>query len=104
MSLDFYLPIYNIAIECQGGQHFRSNEFFGGEDGFVRTLERDVLKNKLCKENRIDLIYLMDVEEYSDDIMKNEIFQNIYIRDNLIIGKKTELPELLKEKLKQKIN
>ena len=104
MSLDFYLPIYNIAIECQGGQHFRSNEFFGGEDGFIRTLERDVLKNKLCKENRIDLVYLMDVEEYSDDIMKNEIFQNIYIRDNLIIGKKTELPELLKEKLKQKIN
>ena len=27
-SLDFYLPDYNIAIECQGSQHFEPNEFF----------------------------------------------------------------------------
>lgn len=25
MSLDFYLPIYNVAIECQGEQHYFSD-------------------------------------------------------------------------------
>ena len=28
-SLDFYLPKYNIAIECQGEQHFKPVDFGG---------------------------------------------------------------------------
>ena len=31
MSLDFYLPKYNMAIECQGEQHYKPIEYFGGE-------------------------------------------------------------------------
>ena len=31
LELDFYLPDYNIGIECQGGQHFEPNDFFGGK-------------------------------------------------------------------------
>lgn len=30
LSLDFYLPKYNIGIECQGRQHFEIVEAFGG--------------------------------------------------------------------------
>lgn len=57
MRLDFYLPNHNIAIECQGKQHFQSIEYFGGEDGFNKTLERDKLKKKLCEEHNIKMIY-----------------------------------------------
>ena len=57
MKLDFYLPEYNIAIECQGEQHFKSIDFFGGEENFKYTYERDKQKFELCKENNIKLLY-----------------------------------------------
>lgn len=57
LSLDFYLPEYNIAIECQGRQHFQSDVFFGGEEGFFEQIERDNRKATLCLEHGVKLIY-----------------------------------------------
>jgi very-short-patch-repair endonuclease len=56
-SLDFYLPDYNIAIECQGRQHFIASSFFGGKTGLKETKQRDDEKLKLCKQNGIKIIY-----------------------------------------------
>lgn len=56
-SLDFYLPKHNIAIECQGGQHFYPVKRYGGEDGFNRRKILDVNKLKLCDEHNIKLLY-----------------------------------------------
>ena len=50
LSLDFYLPDYNTAIECQGEQHFKPIDFYGGEEKFKRVLENDLLKIKLCSQ------------------------------------------------------
>lgn len=61
MKLDFFLPKYNIAIECQGGQHFKPINFFGGKDGFLKIINRDKKKNELCKNNNVKILY------YSDD-------------------------------------
>ena len=36
LKLDFYLPKYNIAIECQGLQHYIVAENMGGYDGLKR--------------------------------------------------------------------
>ena len=58
MSLDFYLPDLNIAIECQGIQHFQPIEYFGGEKAYNNQVERDFIKSKLCQENNIKLIYI----------------------------------------------
>ena len=55
--LDFYLPEYNVAIECQGGQHFKPVDIFGGEDGFANTVALDMRKRRLCKENGVKLFY-----------------------------------------------
>lgn len=55
--LDFYLTDYNVAIECQGGQHFKPVDKFGGEETFAKTVELDMKKRKLCKENGIKLFY-----------------------------------------------
>ena len=52
-SLDFYLPKYNIAIECQGKQHFKDTMF----GTFKENLEKDVTKRKLCEEHGIKLLY-----------------------------------------------
>jgi hypothetical protein len=59
-SLDFYLPQYNIGIECQGGQHFQSVKHFGGEEEFKKTLLRDKIKKQKCETNNLKLFYVVD--------------------------------------------
>lgn len=61
-SLDFYLPYYNTAIECQGKQHFESINFFGGEYGLDTMKKRDSDKMKLCKKHKINIIYYANYE------------------------------------------
>ena len=56
-SLDFYLPDYNIAIECQGKQHFESRDRFGGIDGLKERIEKDKRKRRVCKKNDVKIIY-----------------------------------------------
>ena len=58
-SLDFYLPTYNIAIECQGRQHFISDNFF---KNIEEIIERDKRKKKLCNDNNIFILYLHFLE------------------------------------------
>lgn len=43
-------------IEYDGEQHFEAIEFFGGEEKLKIQQERDMKKNKWCKENSIRLI------------------------------------------------
>ena len=57
LYLDFYLPKFNVAIECQGRQHFPKSRNFGGEDKYEIISFRDKLKKQLCDEHGIKLIY-----------------------------------------------
>ena len=63
LRVDFYLPDYNIAIECQGRQHFTSIDHFGGIDGFNTRKEIDYKKHSLCQENGISILYLTNTKE-----------------------------------------
>ena len=56
-ELDFYLPEYNIGIECQGIQHYRPISFFGGQTGLNTVQQRDIKKEQLCAENNVKLLY-----------------------------------------------
>ncbi len=73
-SLDFYLPNFNIAIECQGIQHFEPKDFFGGDDGFSEIVKRDNRKLKKCLNNNIEMIYVVDNEKFFD---KKYHFDNV---------------------------
>jgi len=55
--LDFYLLDYNVAIECQGEQHFIKANKFNRKRTLDEIIARDVLKNTLCKENGVKLFY-----------------------------------------------
>lgn len=57
LSLDFYLPDYNVAIECQGEEHFRSIDYFGGDYDFNQRIKRDKIKLDLCERNGVKLLY-----------------------------------------------
>lgn len=56
--LDVYIPMYNIGLEYQGAQHYRPVEFFGGEEAFEKTKERDRIKKEKCEANNCHLIYV----------------------------------------------
>ena len=74
-SLDFYLPQYNVAIECQGSQHFENDKFYKSLD-IVK--ERDERKRLLCLENNVELIYTMEekyVKKYEN--IDNLCFSNL---------------------------
>lgn len=73
LSLDFFLPKYNVAIECQGIQHFEPIDYFGGEEAFNKTIIRDKHKFELCKENGITLLYYSN---YKKDNYISNIFNN----------------------------
>ena len=64
MPLDFFIPEFNTAIECQGDQHFRSYEMLGGDSALKELQTRDLLKYNLCKENGIRMLYLVPRESF----------------------------------------
>lgn len=70
LSYDFYLPHYNLAIECQGRQHFESVTAFGGEEEFKKVAERDKKKKELSKEHGVNLIFY--IEERFNKYMEND--------------------------------
>jgi len=74
--LDFYLPDYNIAIECQGIEHFEPHDFFGGIYDFKKTIIRDKEKKKLCNDNKVKLVYYTNLKKYTtflnEALIKNE--------------------------------
>lgn len=84
--LDFYLPEYNIAIECQGKQHFKkSNYFFGKtniDERFQNEIDLDIKKNNLCKKHNVTLVYLFEKRYKKNDLLNNNIFRGIYTNDN----------------------
>ena len=60
MVLDIKVWIFtyhNVAIECQGLQHYKPVELFGGEVQFKKQIELDRNKKELCEKNGIKIIY-----------------------------------------------
>jgi len=93
MSIDFYLPDYNIGIECQGIQHFEPVDFAGKGKEWARNLfsyakEHDKEKYNICKSNGIDIIYFIAESKYFGSY------------DNEIHSAEELLPKLLSIKLK----
>lgn len=76
LRLDFYLPKYNAAIECQGIQHFEKVEHFGGVERFVETNERDKRKKMLCAQNGIRIFYYSEIKKYHT-FLNEKLFHNV---------------------------
>lgn len=67
--LDIWMPDRMIALEYQGAQHYRPVNRFGGEEGFLKTLERDRKKKELCEQNNVKLFYV-DEEDSIPELIK----------------------------------
>lgn len=72
-SLDFFIPTKNIAIECQGKQHFIPVEPYGGEDEFEKIKIRDCDKKSLCEQNGITLLYFSNLKiKYPYEVIEDK--------------------------------
>ena len=80
--IDIFLEEYKLAIECQGGQHFRPIKYWGGEKGFKKTCKLDVNKYNLCNKHGIDVVYVINDEK---DYVESEFYKtkNIYTLKNI---------------------
>lgn len=80
-SLDFYLPDYNLAIECQGKQHFGLSGWDIDQDLIISL---DIKKYNICNENNVNITYITE-EKYLNNIPKIDIYNNnIFDIKNLI--------------------
>lgn len=82
-TLDFYIPYKNIAIECQGEQHFKLIDFSGrnkerAANEFSYTKERDERKKRLCEENGVRLLYFTKKKflKKGNNVIDGEYFFN----------------------------
>lgn len=91
LRADFYIPQYNVAIECQGEQHFKPVNFGSGsgkeaEINFIHQQERDDKKNRLLNEQGIKLLYFTncDIDEYRYPLIKDmgELLEEIKKTNN----------------------
>lgn len=72
-SLNFYLPKYNIAIECQGKQHYDLVDFGGkgiewSMEHLKQTQKLDIKKLNLCEEHNIKIFYYSN-KKYNENII-----------------------------------
>lgn len=83
--IDFYLPRYNLFIEYNGKQHYKSIEYFGGEEKFKYQQTRDIYVEQYAKDNNIELIWIPYIVDNIEECF-NYIFNNM---DNIKIVKQT---------------
>jgi len=88
LPFDFYLPDYNVVIECQGEQHFKKHHFFNDENRF----EKDKIKYEGCLNNNIKILYYTNYNSYK------KYFNEIYNENNTFNNKIKLLNEIIKQK------
>lgn len=95
---DFFLPKYNLILERDGEQHYRTNSFqtfynISGKEYLKRQVKNDKLKTKLAKKEGYKIAripYWLSKKEEEIEI------------DNILAGKPTypDVPDLIHEKTK----
>ena len=73
LELDFFIPSLNIAIECQGKQHFGYGGW-GIDKEINDILKRDLRKNEICKSLNIKLLYYAR-KDYFKNV--NDLYERI---------------------------
>jgi hypothetical protein len=85
LPFDFFLPLRNILLECDGIQHSKPVEYFGGEKRFIYQRNNDEIKTKWAIESGIELFRLRsfnEIDHFIDTIESSKIlFDKSIIKD-----------------------
>lgn len=74
LTFDFYLPDYDLVIECDGAQHFRTqNNDWKSDFKLQETAERDKAKDEYCREHGIGLVRIpfWDYDKLNIDYLRS---------------------------------
>ncbi len=77
LSYDFYLPAYNLLIECQGKQHEQPVEYFGGTKQFIIQKIHDIRKRKYAHDHNIKLLEIWYYENNKIDKILEQTLNNL---------------------------
>jgi Zn finger protein HypA/HybF involved in hydrogenase expression len=73
---DFFIPDQNLIIEFNGLQHYKSIEWFGGDNMLNYIKKRDLIKENFCKINNIRLLKIHYKDKNKiDQILQKEIIK-----------------------------
>ena len=71
-TLDFYLPEHNIAIECQGSQHFLNSKHWG-KNKLEYTQDCDKKKLDKCIKHGVTLLYYSNLHiDYPYEVIEDK--------------------------------
>ena len=67
LELDLYFPEVKIAIEINGGMHYRFVRYFHRtQENFEKQQQRDLKKKELCEELGIRLVEIPNLKHFSN--------------------------------------
>lgn len=77
LSYDFYLPKYNLLIECQGAQHEHPVKYFGGKKQFIVQKIHDTRKRRYAYNHNINLLEIWYYENNKIDKILTQTLNNL---------------------------
>ena len=80
MEIDLYNSNLNLAIECQGLQHYKHIAFFHQNyKEWSEMKERDLLKAAILRKRKIRLLYVPSIKKLPDELLEEFLITNIRI-------------------------
>lgn len=77
---DFYLPDYNLLIEYNGKQHYKSIDFFNGKNGLNERKKRDKIKRDYVIKNNYYLLVLpYTLNQWNNDLIEETLKNTLKI-------------------------
>ena len=79
MEIDLYNHNLNLAIECQGHQHYKWVKHFQTYKEWLAMKQRDILKAVLLRKRKIRLLYVPSIKKLPDELLEEILVTNIRI-------------------------
>ncbi|PQA92080.1 hypothetical protein SAMN05421796_1149 [Chryseobacterium piscicola] len=93
LRFDFYIKSKNLLIECDGIQHFTSQDYWGGEEGYKVRVFNDQIKNAFTKKNKIHFVRISFYEQHSIEEIMEKIFVQLHTGQRVYRIHDNKLPE-----------
>jgi hypothetical protein len=78
MEIDLYNHNLNLAIECQGQQHFKFVTFFHKNyKEWLDMKDRDILKAAILRKRKIKFLYVPSIKKLPDELLEEFLMKNI---------------------------
>jgi len=78
LELDGFCENLKIAFEYNGYQHYKAiNIFHKTEQKFIDQKNRDITKNRICKENNIILLNIRQFKNFRKDYMEEAVLNEV---------------------------